>query len=506
MTEADPTEQFLHAVSETPEIWRSLDLRVFALRIDGAWHATVSRCVLDARDPDRVPRAADLPGVGPIAVWQERLPIADLRSLLEGVAAGEIRIGGERVLVRAPGDRLADGPVIRPSSVAGLPFQHVQFSQASPRLEWDRTQAPAHALVFTGPQGSAYLDRITGGRPGLEGALRGLERPWDGVDAVTRLGLGTRFRLESSVLAAFEVIAPLGATLIRESCALVGGSLRYELSASGEAVAKRVSLGYSAEEDSGRHRSGSLRPSRRAWRAQRPSTVGASTRRCIATARLDGTRQATLLLRVGPFVVDRVVVEERGPLGAGGVHLLAYGALDPELRALRTTLLPASLAQAKTAKRDFEHAVARLLSLAGFRADALGGFPGVQDAADVLATTPDGTSSLLVECTVGPLNTREGKPARLFERVDAVQRQLGRGARVLPVMATVRHGEAVAPSEREAAGRDGIVVLVREDLEQLLEKALRGAPPHEMMEFILGRVPVTTEARERVMDLARGWR
>jgi hypothetical protein len=109
----------------------------------------------------------------------------------------------------------------------------------------------------------------------------------------------------------------------------------------------------------------------------------------------------------------------------------------------------------------------------GFSVLHLGSTTRMQDAADLLATTPSGHMAV-IECTTGLLKA-ENKLALLFDRSQAVRCALdASGAhhlRLLTVMVTSQPRSDVEV-DIEPDERLGILVLTREDLDQVINRTL----------------------------------
>jgi hypothetical protein len=112
----------------------------------------------------------------------------------------------------------------------------------------------------------------------------------------------------------------------------------------------------------------------------------------------------------------------------------AYEAFDPSLQTLRS-IIPGGPIRGRDA-RELESAVAWILWMLGFSVVHLGSTTRMQDAADLLATTPSGHIAV-IECTTGLLKA-ENKLALLHDRSHAVRRALdasgARHLRLLTVM------------------------------------------------------------------------
>jgi hypothetical protein len=144
----------------------------------------------------------------------------------------------------------------------------------------------------------------------------------------------------------------------------------------------------------------------------------------------------------------------------------AYEAFDPRLETLKS-IIPGGHVRGRDA-RELESVVAWIFWMLGFSVVHLGSATTMQDAADLLATTPSGHIAV-IECTTGLLKA-ENKLALLHARSQAVRRALdasgARHLRSLTVMVTSQPRSDVEV-DMEPAERLGIMVMTREDLDQL---------------------------------------
>ena len=147
----------------------------------------------------------------------------------------------------------------------------------------------------------------------------------------------------------------------------------------------------------------------------------------------------------------------------------AFEAFDPQLEVLNEIV---ENQQGRYRSRDFEAVVSWLLWMLGFGVAHLGDTPKMQDAVDLIATTPSGHIAL-VECTVGLL--KADKLSQLHDRVETVKRAvLASGnpqLRVLPIIVTSKTRTELASADIEKAERLGIVVYAREDVAEMITRA-----------------------------------
>lgn len=171
---------------------------------------------------------------------------------------------------------------------------------------------------------------------------------------------------------------------------------------------------------------------------------------------------------------------------APNLRQIVHAAFDPQSELLREMLLEPD----RSKPYAFENAVATLLHLLGFSAVGYGHIPKLQDGPDVLAMTMQG-HVLAVECTVGLLNKND-KLSKLTQRVTVVRRALeeaGHAAfRIQAAIVTPLSREEVS-ADLEFAGKHGIAVVCREDLERALIQALQAPDSDSAFDDICGLVP-----------------
>jgi hypothetical protein len=192
-------------------------------------------------------------------------------------------------------------------------------------------------------------------------------------------------------------------------------------------------------------------------------------------------------------MVDRVVVTAPPPRPLSP-HVASYLVLDPGLKHLRTALSMSETTVRESSEkyqRQFEHAVARLFSLAGLLSDALGGFSGLHETVDVLARTTDGRIILPVECTLGARGTRAKLNNLLSRAAELRDAKSLKGTEIVPVIATSRTRDKLSNADLDGAALDEVVVLTAENLRELVEMLERGAGAGDVMRYLRQQVPIT---------------
>lgn len=160
----------------------------------------------------------------------------------------------------------------------------------------------------------------------------------------------------------------------------------------------------------------------------------------------------------------------------------AYQLIDPELRNLEKWLaLPDGTATPPKADKDhFEHAIGRLLVLAGWQVDVRWG-THIREGVDVVAFHPAAAHVLAIECTIGPMKDKE-KLRHLLDRRTRLAQALPDHAVDAVVVTRQAAGEANAEDVRTAAAA-GIIVLFEEQLREWIALARGGYGPAAALAF-----------------------
>ena len=145
-----------------------------------------------------------------------------------------------------------------------------------------------------------------------------------------------------------------------------------------------------------------------------------------------------------------------------------HNVLDPGLHQFLEKLRPEALHKAK----EFEDAIGLLFFFFGFHVDFLHAQRGLGDAVDHLAHDPGSSIILAIECTVGPIDGN-GKLGKLIARSENMRSKLP-DSKVIAVLTTARSRAELSKVEVEKAKRDDVVLLAREDIDELWTAAQAG--------------------------------
>ena len=104
----------------------------------------------------------------------------------------------------------------------------------------------------------------------------------------------------------------------------------------------------------------------------------------------------------------------------------------------------------------------------------------------------------MIECTVGSIDAG-GKLGKLFGRSQRIRRELS-DSEVIAVIATAARRRELSDAEVEKAKRDDVVLLCREDLQDLWDAAQAGKPSAELVHRLQQELAVAklARAKERV--------
>ena len=360
----------------------------------------------------------------------------DVRGIVERLLTGKLETPhGSLYFVRAEGGRYATSFV--PYHPDGL-----------------KTQLRFNVLtIMAGPVPSLP-------QPDIDWEIKASPTPYDGLQEIANeLGLGGMTGLTSSVeIAAFNIAAVDG-----QNSKVSGTSADLQIVLAKGLLPERAKLGYRIYVPGMPTQRGIVPGEKMQWNEDAAIQHGqakvqvpnAAVINC--TASYDGIAQSHL------WVGD--------PEKTQNPRRTVYETFDPRLTNLKAAIANAS-ARGQDA-RQLEPAVAALIWMLGFSVVHLGGIPKTSDAADLLAVTPAGHFAV-VECTIGILKA-ENKLALLYARAEAVRKSVAESnntfQRILPVIVTTKT-VAEVKADIEAAEKLGILVLTREDLNQVIDRTL----------------------------------
>ena len=430
--------------------WRSVDLRVCAIRSGPRWMNLVTRGFLDHRLPRSVPRFSPVERHR-FRAWQAVRPIADLPSIVRGIANGVMKLRPRYVrYVGEPGQPATD-----------IRYSFNELAGSYRTAEYDLWSC--HSLVG---YGSSIFDvvRHAGHDPfELDGMIRGGPNAYDGLpDLVRRFCARPRGLKIQGNTTVVELIAPLAVRFDPERVSSSADRVTVAVRAGADVFVANADLTWTVGGTAGEPvRHGSAGLAEREWTHE-----GCALLSELEIPVQNGDSMATAFIVIGDRCVDRVSVPVAST--TSNIRIRAHDAIDPGLGRFRKQLR----ASGKDKSQQFEAALGLLFFFLGFHVHPLSGHTRRGDTVDHLAYAPGSSVTLVIECTLRSLDAG-GKVGKLIDRCEDVGDRLPE-REVIAVLATASERAALSKAEVEKAERDDVVVLAQEELQELWDAAQAG--------------------------------
>jgi hypothetical protein len=419
------------------------------------WVSFKTKIVLGPHDVSRDDSRSVLVDLPTFRVIRAVVPPADALDLLSDVANGVVPRS------RLPRDVGHDIRFVRSNHEESPPQFYDGPTLLTP-LQMASMQVPSAAWVQSagGPTLGNYLAAAELALARIERQLAGQPTPFMGFVGLARdLGLGTGgFTRDHS--GSLDLVAPFW-TWLGDARATDDGDLTVEIASSVDVLASRFTLAVDPVEKPLIREKKLLGIEGPSWTIEKHAGL---------------TRRWTTLRTRAPTVLSlnfdgESIQQER--VGAGNIRVLAHQQNDdPNLQELRKKL-------SGTAAERFQEGVAQLLHMCGFAAEHIF---GEREAVDVIAFADNDV--LFVECTLKELDTK--KLDKLSARARAFEEVLER--RILQDRVHVRRAlfipvrrEAVPGRTVEAAEEHGAVLVCKEEIEQIINLAVRGESPRAVL-------------------------
>ena len=430
--------------------WRSVDLRICAIRSGRRWMNLITRGFLDHRSARSIPRFSPVER-SRFRAWQVVRPVADLPLIVRGVANGTMKLRPRYVGYVGQSGQPATDTRYSFNELAGS-YRNAEYDLWS-----------CHSLVG---YGSSIFDvvRHAGHDPfELDGMIRGGPNAYDGLpDLVRRFCARPRGLKIQGNTTVVELIAPLAVRFDTERVSASAETVTVTLRAAADAFVANADLIWTIGRTAGEPvRHGLARLAEREWTHE-----GSALLSEFEIPVQNGDSTATAFIIIGDRCVDRVSV----PLASAtsNIRIKAQNAIDPGLGRFRKQLR----ASGKNKSQQFEAGVGLLFFFLGFHVHPLSGHTRRGDTVDHLAHAPGSSVMLAIECTVRSLDTG-GKLGKLIARCEDMRSQLP-DREVIAVLATASARAALSQAEVEKAERDDVVLLAQEDLHNLWIAAQTG--------------------------------
>ena len=430
--------------------WRSVDLRVCAIRSGRRWMNLITRGFLDHRPPRSVPRLSPVER-RQFRAWQVVRPVAILPAVVRGIANGTMKLRPRYVKYV--------GQSGQPETDIGYSFKELDGSYRTAVYDlWS-----CHSLVG---YGSSVFDVVkqAGHDPfELDGMIRGGPNAYDGLrDLVHRFCARPRGLEIERTMSVVELIAPLAVRLDPERVSSSADRVTVAVRAAADVFVANADLIWTAGRTTGEPiRHGSAKLAEQEW-----AHDGGALLSEVDFSVQSGDSTVTAFVVIGDRCVDRMTVPMVST--ASSIRIRTQDAIDPGLERFRKQLRRV----ATDKSQQFEAAVGLLFYFLGFDVHPLSGHTRRGDTVDHLARAPGSSVLLAIECTVGSLDAG-GKVGKLIARSEDLRSRLP-DTEVIAVLSTARQREALSKAEVEKAERDDVVLLAQEELQDLWSAAQTG--------------------------------
>jgi len=429
--------------------WRTVDLRVCAIRSGRRSVNLITRGFLDHRLPRSVPRFRSVERRH-FRAWQVVRPVADLPDVVRGIASGMLKLRPRYV-------RYVDKSG-QPATDVRYAFNELAGSHRTAAYDlWS-----CHSLVGHGPEIFDVVKQAGHDPFELDGMIRGGPNAYDGLpDLVRRFCARPQGLSIQGRLSVVELIAPLAVRFDPERTTSSADRVTVALRAAADVFVANADLIWTVGNTSGgplRHES--IKLGEGEWAGESGALLAS-----VDLSLRNEDSIATAFIVVGDRCLDRLSV----PLAstATSIRIKAHDAIDPGLERFRKQLRPSA-----KDKSGFEAAVGLLFFFLGFHVHPVSGHTRRGETVDHLAYAPGTSVMLVIECTIGSLDTR-GKLGKLIARSEHIQGQ-NPDREVITILATASERGALSTAEVEKAERDDVVVLAHEDLQDLWVTAQNG--------------------------------
>lgn len=452
---SEASHRFVEELGHSGDIWRTLDLRLMALRVEDEWHNLQTRIYLQEDSAEDVPSFPLPDGIPGLLVKQVVLPLSQLEAILVGLEEGRLDLAGQSILYQdvTHGTDLECKPYGSDYYFLDLTSRHQQLYRG-----W-----AAHVLHGMGSGTNHFVSQASADWTELNDRIRSSDTPYDGLSGLAYHYLGSPRSFGPNEYARYYLLAPLRIQIDVDGTRLERGDLIICVTGTSEGTFEKAALSVFGQD-------GTLVPWSRKLRLDKAEyEVDEGVWKSRLTVQHAGLFDATIMLVVGHRCVHSYsVVDDATVHHNERARAYEIAVADRDLDIFRNWL------RVSSDGNRFEHAVSRLLYFCGFAVDSFAQQGRLDDAVDFLAFHDSSRHILAVECTLGTPDSR-GKLGRLAVRAGELAKAIPTFS-VTPVLATRLEREDVPTKEREKAAADGIVLLCGDDLNNLYTQvASKGA-------------------------------
>ena len=429
--------------------WKSIDLRFCAVRSGRRWENLVSRGFLDHRAPQSVPKFSPVDRQY-FRAWQVVRPIVDMPAVVRGIVSGTVKLRPRSVGYMGGSNQFAPA----------MKYVFSELAASYRRVEYDLWAC--HALVGQGSSTWEVVKQAGHDPVEIDSMIRGGPNAYDGLsDLVRKFCVRPRGLEVGNITTVIELIAPIAVRFDPEKVTSSPEHVTVALRAAADIFVAKAEITWSIGTIGKPFRHGSIKLCESKWAHE-----GGILHSQIDIPIQKGETTATFFVLIGDRCADRVSV----PLIEAGsnIRMRTHNVLDPGLHQFLEELRPKALQKA----REFEDAVGLLFFFFGFHVDSLSAQRRLGNAVDHLAHDPGSSIILAIECTVGPADGN-GKLGKLIARSGDMRSKLP-DSKVIAVLTTAIPRADLSKVEVEKAKRDNVVLLAREDIDDLWTAAQAG--------------------------------
>jgi hypothetical protein len=397
--------------------------------------------------------------------FQSPLPLTQFQS--ENVIAGHFKLADVGKTFQEVIKELSRGSLTTPHGTLMFPrsppSHGTSFTPLHPSAL--QSQSRVNVLKITGAAQLLSADPSV-----LDWELRSSPVPFDSIqELLSEYGLGGLFTDFITV----EVVATAVMGFDGDACRITADKASIAIRLASTLDTNKVSIGYREINPGIAVKRGSVAGSQFVW-TQEPE-------RQIGTFNLDVNKAAILHCYASYNGVAQTHWFISDPTTSQNSRRVVVETFDPGL-AILTEFMGRSRGKNYDA-RDLEVSVAWMFWMLGFGTIQLGSTARTQDFSDIVLITPQGHLAI-VECTTGLLKA-ENKLAKLVSRHVTLRARLdqsnNRHIKLLPIMvSTLPRAELQA--DLEQAERLGVLVLAREQLDQIVPRTGVTNNPDELFQ------------------------
>lgn len=458
---------FLEAIGKTPRIWKSLDIRIAAIKIGRNWHNVYTCITLLDKSMENIKKRKRINVLNSFSIWFGTLPESQLNKILQQIRLGELAadITGKKIYYQKWQNELKN-------RTAYITWD-IQLASRNPSLRYALWNE--HTLSTYGDQFWHLLQDTNLREDEIENALRRSTPPIDGFGNLGEILGGNRELIQNTKSVGVNVSAPIKARIDEESTIFENGKLSFVLKAGTKYAAEQCDLGFTVPGkkndviEKGPNENRRLKINPRSWK----SVVGELIYE--GTFSIPDAESVTLLLQLGGHIIHRDTINAR----KDNPKMLAYQVYDHGSEHLLETLTYPR----KGGGLGFDQAVARLFTFLGFETDILAGsVPKQSDTPDILAYLTERKIALVMECTEESIDAN-GKLGKLYARIREIAGLLSE-YEIIGIAVTAFKRDQIQPADREKADQSRIIVFGQEDLQKLFTLANAWNPKKEAMRYL----------------------